>query len=632
MSSSEEYMDNVKSNCKKILQNLESEHIKKFLELHKEENEKLSNNIFSDTIDDLIKSNNFDGMINYTLYRSRIIENNKTQIFYFPSSYHYFFNKIIEFKQIPKNILSRYLREIKYNYTNIKHNDSLLWIDVMKNKYNYKFDDINLAKIGYVVKDIKTICDLITIFVNNDIYKIYENDFDKLKEMMINFRTNEFFKYILTKLRLCNIDSLYNFLMTFNKVYDLSKYVDSIVEDLFVRTDTDVGNNIMWHYDKIIDIILKYKLSENIYCDVITKLNNYFDNYNEFAFWTLSRIIFEQQYENTIKKIDILNVLDDFINKWNTKSRYDNCSLHLNHKKKCAISKKNFLLNYTYEYIKRTENLTHEKFIKNIKKCSHACTEKICEYIFCYKLHLKYKDNIELKKNTLLEKIKIHPENNKDILEVIMRNYIQTISIENINKVDSESVMKYACIHNDIKTIKYLLSQKKVIPNLNHVIYASIIYPLSKEILELFVDHLLVINKDLIDILYNCHYEINENSVFDNDISIKAKEYDYTLPNKNNFIEKYKITANGSSFRPFMKPFKDFSKIITKLDPNTKQGKKNIEKSRPSFCASLYNPDILVFEYLVDNYNYIPAFIDIIKIHDNKRKYLLLKRFGYLKN
>lgn len=581
-------------------------------------------------------------------------EDDEINIFYmypFPELYNAYFNKIVQYEKIPDDILQYYLKKLnddEYYYLHHKmSNEDIFWIDVMINKYNYTFSNMNqFIKTGYYKNKINTIEHFITIFLYNDLYEQYYNNI-KMFEILLknnNIENNfddvlkKFFSYIGENIDKdkCRIKYIYieKLIKIMHKTSKLTTiHIQSLLE---ILSTVSLDDTI--RCDDIVDILLNYKLSENIYKKLLKYMtSNLTDNIGQNIFGYLcARLFFEQKNKIIFSNMQILDGLDSFLDYWGCSLINYGYSIYYNHSKNydCCVSFNNFLLNYMYDYIKKETNTTHEELINGIDLDKYYDEKEKCDNNYCiykkYNMSKKYNKDISNKKCVLANKIKIKITDKLEKLEIIKRGYTVTLDIEEIEELDNEIVMKYLCMNHNYATIKYLLSNKKIIVNIKHLIYMFQIYPIiNSKIIKLLVEYCIPIDKNFIDILYNSYYDFPNNTIFDILIRDKANEYNYKVPKNNYITNNNKISSTHKICKLFLQSYDKFINSISKIDISKKLRIKYIEKIKPYFYASMYNTNIMIFEYLIEKFQYIPTIDEINEIYDSKRKYLLLKRFGY---
>lgn len=597
--------------------------------------------IFGETCSELIKLGEYKKLTEYTKYRISNRFLNGLEIFICPLSYDIYFNAIVKHEKIPEDILTKYFGELQkpLNELNENFEFDFSWVNESINKYNYSFKFSNiaqLAKLGYTTED--EMQNFNIIFTDKGTYKKYFDDFEEFKKLIIKYDAINNITQIMEDILHVSADSAYNFIESLRKVHDITDKIEEIFGVIIYCLRGNYGFKYKSYiFDKIIDILLEYAPSDVFYEKILYELLMGFKNHDHGQHYLSARLFFEQKSTITLKNINIINILDNIIDYWTNNKYFESITIRHTSGKLCSIDFDKFLLNYMYEHIKTTNNISHENFIcgcgtnKELDDLNNLCNENICIYSEKYLVHKKYENDIRNRRSILVNKIKLQVSQ-KDKLYVIKRGYAEMLDIKDIENFNIDVILKYLCIHQNYEALKHLLSQKKFIPNLTHLMYILTGTTIHSDIIKLLVDYSLQIDKNFIDLLYNGGYNFPNNTVFENLLRLKAKEYNYIVPRYNCMINNSKTTTKNISCKSLLQPYNKFLESSLKLDPKTKTGKKNIEKITPHFYASMYNPNILIFEHLVDEFNYTPTFMDIIEIPDNKRKYLLLKRFGYLKD
>lgn len=648
----------------------------KILKIEKKYDTRDNKNTISQVLEELKNNNDIESMKMYILYRS--IKNTNSYCLSSINDFTLFFNEYVKHKKISNQMLKIYFDNMKYKYrynsvtTILINND---WIDVMTNTYKYKFTQSQMkilqTEFHYYNENIITSSNDVfyMLFFNDKIVETYLNDTSKITNLIStrNIKTNPLIilekifsikspsdkshKYINNALdiikKIFPLDSktihdialkLYEFSYT-DEFYNFIKENDGMTEELFVSICTYVID----HYisGSLIDNLLMYIINNNKKIKV-TKYKNVIGNIiysiiiyriigQNFSICTRDKCKF-YRFQNKINYC--LNFIA-YIMKNNIHSYDGNKDYKINEKIIDELSNKFNVKIHTiscnnivhFSILEDSEDSEEDleedsKEITNDKNTKEDQLNSMTSYLvnlFSAKFDIPDSDKYEF----MLEKIKTEIYDIEDI--------------ENLckSKKHVNLCIKYICHSNNIKFIKYLLNNKIIVPTLEHVMYLNFDSNYSDnildilEILSLFSNYGLKIDKDLIFLL--CRLNIINDSNIDRENATefqtllikKAEEYNcidkINTSTKKNIDKDEHNTTLLQKEKMFLEPYKKFKIIASQY---------NLEDFKEYFNVSLNNEsDLLVFEYLVDHYNYKPTLIDIIKIYDTCTRYVMAKRF-----
>ncbi len=460
-------------------------------------------------------------------YKYILLNNNKYKD-YIENNYFYYYNKKKNFKNLKKNNILKYykninknlikisksftknifflsnifklnknirLRNLIYKIKSIKSNLVFLNnfnLDKNNKKNNYTYKNLSKDKMLFIIKKIFTTLSFLTSNINN--FKINKNYYQKI--IMIKFLKKKFIKF---KISLEMIDDFYYFLNKNNKL--LFKIKSKIYDNICNLIDLNdiefnfyflkYGSNLNWIKNiinfKYLDLNFKNKILR--FLKKKSKKMKFFEKKYSTNFYSLFKIF--NYIEIKKLKIDIirnnivklkLNIVNSLTKKYKKNNFHNDCFQEGCLSLIKSVNSYNMNLNYSFENFARynirksINNFIYK--INRIIKIPQYISESFKKiYFFCKNYKKKYNINPSIdciSKNLDMEKIKIQK------ILIYNKNPISMTKI--INEEECEGYFEYENNNNNNsnfeKDIFYeMLKEKisKIVKNENYKSYPDII-------------------------------------------------------------------------------------------------------------------------------------------------------------
>lgn len=549
----------------------------------------------------------------------------------------------------------------KYHKKYHKKYDDFSWLNKLKEK-GYVFDAREKLKISklelvgiaeYKKNDIITQKDFELLFSTTTYIKNVTNDIDKYLQLANNNKLKitsslvKKFVLVINVLNLSDIQIIFKFFVNLKYNFEhveliLKSYKN--IDDAFI--DYILGfsqkNDINITNDTKTQLLISYieNMSERIFAvndessindidtstvpessdktnDYITSLKKIFNifNKNEYDYDDPCKV-FISLYPDVNVYINIINIFKSKNVKIDTHFLITiiKTSVDLDRSECCNIIKNLLMTNMFYdtseELILLILKISDEKNIyDNIT--SPNFPDALSPYILKY---LK----MNITKNIVTLAVQL---NNNYLIKYIVEN-------DKLNLIDQHIGFKYACLNNnDFLINHYLLN--KFLPKKEHLYFVNENHIIQK--IQLFKKFGLILDNDVYEYLYQIFMSIPVKLLKNtklNELILEIIPNDIKFRLQHKFDIYYLASRDlNTSLNPDYKSLSDCINMLS-LRKILLHMEKSNEQIRLDHCErSLFNNNLIVFEYFHDTYNYIPDTFTLMSLQSQHLRYLYLKRF-----